>query len=256
MQWVYAAGSSTKRRVLPDVTKEARKTIASGFFSGFSSFFGGGAPQRQPSPIPEGRPAAQSAAADENEEIRKLMQVNATSVVLAVFSADVDVVLDERMKRELLRATKKNAPHKMKYELIYVSKIRKVESQQKLKSHVDWQRRIRCEFKGRPAISSGYWKCLPRFESRYRRVVYIIYLHVESDTTLFRRAGTGRVFIVSYIAMIFNRSSYLTHVSGSKLTVSQLMIDTNTNDWRMTERSWPRNSVLGGIRAYRPSLTS
>ena len=48
------------------------------------------------------------------------MKVTETGVVLAVFSASVDVKLKETLRDELLRATKKNAPTKMRYELIYV----------------------------------------------------------------------------------------------------------------------------------------
>lgn len=70
--------------------------------------------------MPEPRVAEPTTEEEEAKEQQKLLQINETSVVLAVFSADVDVTLDERMKRELLRATKKNAPQKMRYELIYV----------------------------------------------------------------------------------------------------------------------------------------
>ena len=123
MQWVYAAGSSTvaKRRLLSPAARETRKAVASGFFSGLSSFFGGGAtPQRSPSPAPEVPIRSHSLEQEEADETRRLLQVNTTGVVLTVFSADVDVTLDERMRKELLRATKKNAPQRMKYELIYV----------------------------------------------------------------------------------------------------------------------------------------
>lgn len=71
--------------------------------------------------MPDADTVAQVVEEDGAAEQQKLLRINETSVVLAVFSADVDVILDERMKRELLRATKKNAPQKMKYELIYVS---------------------------------------------------------------------------------------------------------------------------------------
>ncbi|KAJ3549086.1 hypothetical protein NM688_g5219 [Phlebia brevispora] len=120
MQWVYASGSSTKRRTLPSVVKETRKAVTSGFFSNWFSSLSGSTPQRPGTPEPS--PLPQLSGEEEAKEQQKLLQVNETGVVLAVFSADVDVVLDDRMKRELLRATKKNAPHKMKYELIYTGK--------------------------------------------------------------------------------------------------------------------------------------
>ena len=120
MQWVYVSGSATKRRMLPKVVQETRKAVTSGFFSSLFSSFAANTPQRPSTPIPD--PKAVEAATEEEEakEQQKLLQINETSVVLAVFAADVDVNLDDRMKRELLRATKKNAPHKMRYELIYV----------------------------------------------------------------------------------------------------------------------------------------
>jgi len=43
-------------------------------------------------------------------------------VVLTVFSASVDVCLDANIREELLHATKKNVPPKMRYELIYTGK--------------------------------------------------------------------------------------------------------------------------------------
>ncbi|KAF7792228.1 hypothetical protein EIP86_003262 [Pleurotus ostreatoroseus] len=122
MQWVYVSGSATKRRMLPKVVQETRKAVTSGFFSSLFSSFAANTPQRPSTPIPD--PKAVEAATEEEEakEQQKLLQINETSVVLAVFAADVDVNLDDRMKRELLRATKKNAPHKMRYELIYTGK--------------------------------------------------------------------------------------------------------------------------------------
>lgn len=67
-------------------------------------------------PVPE----PEAIKAKDAEEQKKLLTVNELNVTLAVFSAEVEVRLDERMKKELLRATKKNPPATMKYELIYV----------------------------------------------------------------------------------------------------------------------------------------
>ena len=127
MQWVYASGSTSKprKRVQTVEQETARKAVTSGFFSSlFSSF---ASPQRPSTPAP---PPVQSAEQreqedrerrrEEDEERHKLLSVNETSVTLAVFSAEVEVRLDERMKKELLRATKKNPPTAMKFELIYV----------------------------------------------------------------------------------------------------------------------------------------
>lgn len=119
MQWVYAAGSSAKpRKRMTTEQQQTRKAVTSGFFSSlFSSF--GATPQRGASPL-HALPEQDNTAENEAEEQRKLLQVNETSVTLSVFSAEVNVQLDERMKKELLRATKKNPPTTMRYELIYV----------------------------------------------------------------------------------------------------------------------------------------
>ncbi|KAI0083802.1 hypothetical protein BDY19DRAFT_975723 [Irpex rosettiformis] len=122
MQWVYASGSSVKprRRVQTAAQQQARKAVSSGFFSSlFSSF---STPQRGASPHPEHIIEEQDEKEQETEERKKLLSVTETSVVLAVFSASVDVRLDSNLREELLRATKKNAPTKMRYELIYTGK--------------------------------------------------------------------------------------------------------------------------------------
>lgn len=117
MQWVYAAGSSVKPRKRPTPAQQSsRKAVSSGFFSSLFSVL---TPQRGPSPNPElvveGNDREQ-----EVEEQGKLLKITETSIVLAVFSAAVDVRLDSNLREELLRATKKNAPSNLKYELIYV----------------------------------------------------------------------------------------------------------------------------------------
>lgn len=121
MQWVYVAGSSMnqRKRVLAVEQQQARKTVTSGFFSSlFSSF--SGTPQRTPSPMHPIPPL--NLEEIESEEQKRLLTVNELNVTLAVFSADVEVRLDDHMKKELLRATKKNPPTHMKYELIYTGK--------------------------------------------------------------------------------------------------------------------------------------
>lgn len=120
MQWVYASGSTVKprKRVQTVAQQQARKAISSGFFSSlFSSF---SSPQRGVSPNPEQPVEEHDEKEQEAEERRKLLKVTETSVVLAVFSASVDVRLDANLREELLRATKKNSPTHMRYELIYV----------------------------------------------------------------------------------------------------------------------------------------
>lgn len=119
MQLVYAAGSSVKPRKRQTVAQQqARKAVSSGFFSSLFSGFGG--IPRGASPNPESIIEEVDEKEHEAEEQRKLLKVTKTGVVLAVFSAQVDVRLDATLREELLRATKKNAPTKMRYELIYV----------------------------------------------------------------------------------------------------------------------------------------
>jgi len=48
------------------------------------------------------------------------LEVGQSSIVLTIFTADVDVKLSKKMLVELNRLTKKNPPHVLKYELIYV----------------------------------------------------------------------------------------------------------------------------------------
>ena len=57
------------------------------------------------------------------EESINLLEAESSSIVLTIFAANVDVRLDEKMTVELLRATKKNPPSRLRYELIYVSLI-------------------------------------------------------------------------------------------------------------------------------------
>ncbi|KIP09762.1 hypothetical protein PHLGIDRAFT_102310 [Phlebiopsis gigantea 11061_1 CR5-6] len=121
MQWVYAAGSSAKPRKRMTVEQQqTRKAVTSGFFSSLLSTFGA-TPQRGATPL-QAPPELDNTTENEDEEQKKLLQVNETSVTLSVFSAEVNVHLDERIKKELLRATKKNPPTTMKYELIYTGK--------------------------------------------------------------------------------------------------------------------------------------
>ena len=57
------------------------------------------------------------------EESINLLEAESSSIVLTIFAANVDVRVDEKMTVELLRATKKNPPSRLRYELIYVSLV-------------------------------------------------------------------------------------------------------------------------------------
>ncbi len=58
-----------------------------------------------------------------SEESINLLEVMSSNIVLTIFAANVDVRLDKKMTEELLRATKKNPPSRLRYELVYVSFI-------------------------------------------------------------------------------------------------------------------------------------
>ena len=73
-----------------------------------------------PTPSPNAVVTKEIEQAREAAEQIKLLEVTETSVLLSVFAVDISVKLDEKMKQELQRATKKNPPSKMRLELIYV----------------------------------------------------------------------------------------------------------------------------------------
>ncbi|TFY51778.1 hypothetical protein EVJ58_g10387 [Rhodofomes roseus] len=108
IRWVYLAGSE---KVVPP--KPAAATAkSSGFFSSlFSSLSGTHTPQRATTPVPP--PVV--------EQIDPTT-VTETSVMLSIFSADVSVKLDTKLRSELHRSTKKNPPANMNLHLIYTGK--------------------------------------------------------------------------------------------------------------------------------------
>ena len=106
MKWVYSAGTEKPK---PPPVVEPIKPKA-GFFSLFG--FGGNTPQRSSTPIPP------QPVIDESEYLK----VDQSSVVLTIFTAEVDVKLNQKISTELHRSTKKNPPRALKYELIYVSR--------------------------------------------------------------------------------------------------------------------------------------
>lgn len=106
MKLVYTSG--TEKPPVPTALKPIQKTT--GFFSSLLQSFAASAPPT-PQPPPVALPADPST---------KLQLVD-TSISLSIFSADVDVRLPKKVGDELLRATKKKPPSKVKYQLIYVS---------------------------------------------------------------------------------------------------------------------------------------
>lgn len=108
MKLVYTSG--TEKPPVPTALKPIQKTT--GFFSSLLQSFAASAP-----PTPQPPPAALPP-----DPSTKLQLVD-TSISLSIFSADVDVRLAKKVGDELLRATKKKPPSKVKYQLIYVSYI-------------------------------------------------------------------------------------------------------------------------------------
>lgn len=108
MQWVFTSGTEKAR---PTPLLKPNKTAGNGgFFSSlFTTIAGAATTQRPAIPMPT-TPAA----------VTDHLTINETSVVLSIFSADVDVRLDKKLAAELHRSTKKNPPSRLKYELIYV----------------------------------------------------------------------------------------------------------------------------------------
>jgi hypothetical protein len=107
---VYEVGSEK-----PSVTSKtdilnSSSPKTSGFFSPLSDRF-------EAFPTPQGTPT--QAPAVHNESI-DLLEANSLNIVLTIFAANVTVHLDGKMKGELQRATKKNPPSQLRYELIYV----------------------------------------------------------------------------------------------------------------------------------------
>ena len=111
MRVVYSAGSD--KPTPPPVNKQTKSASKTAFFSSlFSNFSPAGTPQRSLTPLPK-----------VEVEFQNPLTIYETNVTLSIFSADVNVRLDERLGTELYRATKKNPPSKLKYELIYVCRL-------------------------------------------------------------------------------------------------------------------------------------
>ena len=110
VELVYKAGSekpsvTSKTDILRSSSHEA-----GGFFSPLSDEF-------EASPTPQGTPTQVPVV---HEESIYLLEANSLNIVLTIFAANVAVRLDKKMAGELLRATKKNPPSRLRYELIYV----------------------------------------------------------------------------------------------------------------------------------------
>ncbi|KAJ8522756.1 hypothetical protein ONZ45_g741 [Pleurotus djamor] len=104
MRLVYSSGS--EKPAVPTALKPLQK--APGFFSSlFQSFAAPSTPQPLPTSLPR----------DPTDDYKPVT----TDITLSIFSADVEVRLTKKVGDELLRATKKKPPAKVKYELIYTA---------------------------------------------------------------------------------------------------------------------------------------
>jgi hypothetical protein len=70
------------------------------------------------SPTPQGTPTHAPVV---HREFIHLLEAISSNIVLTIFTANVDVQVDEKMAGELVRATMKNPLSRLCYELIYVS---------------------------------------------------------------------------------------------------------------------------------------
>jgi hypothetical protein len=79
------------------------------------------------SPLPDGFKASSTRQGTSaqvpvvHKESINLLDANSSKIVLSIFSANIDVRVDKKMARELVRATKKKPPNRLRYEFIYVS---------------------------------------------------------------------------------------------------------------------------------------
>ena len=106
MNWVYSTGTEKPKQT--PVTEQVKHK--NGFFSSLFGLTGHSTPQRAASPLPP-QPAINEA---------EYLKVGQSSVVLTIFTAEVDVKLNHKISEEIHRSTKKNPPRALKYELIYV----------------------------------------------------------------------------------------------------------------------------------------
>jgi hypothetical protein len=74
--------------------------------------FGGNLLQRTHSPLPQ--PVIKES---------EYLEIDKSGVVLAIFTAEVDVKLNQKISAELHRSTKKNPPLALKCDLVYVSRF-------------------------------------------------------------------------------------------------------------------------------------
>ena len=107
VRWVYNVGSEKPSAASRTDTLETATHQTNGFFSPQSDGFEALTSEATPSTVPK--------------ESTDLLEAHSSNIALTIFTANIDVRLDEKMTEELLRSTKKNPPSRLRYELIYVS---------------------------------------------------------------------------------------------------------------------------------------
>jgi hypothetical protein len=103
---VFALASE---KPLPKPAAPAAPKPAAGLLSGLWSAFA----TRASTPLPQPEPEPEAPKMDPAARTER-------TVVLTLFAADLDVKVERALAAELVRATKKNPPARVKYELIYV----------------------------------------------------------------------------------------------------------------------------------------
>lgn len=107
MHGVYAVG--TEKRSLLEVLEPHKPK--GGFFSSLvSAFTSQATPQSETAALPP-------------QPTKDPTELHEMNVTLTVFTAEVDIKADKKLSAELLRATKKNPPARLEYDLIYVSAL-------------------------------------------------------------------------------------------------------------------------------------
>jgi Protein of unknown function (DUF3684) len=110
VRW-YTVGPEKPHATSMTEAPKAVKNPAKKFFSSvFAGFGASSTPQKTPSPVPV-----------VPKKSINVLEANSSSVILTIFTANVDAQLDEKMTAELLRSTLKKPPSRLRYELIYVS---------------------------------------------------------------------------------------------------------------------------------------
>ena len=108
---VYKVGSEKPSATSKTDILYSSSHKASGFFSSPSDGI-------EASATPQGIPTR--APVVHKKSIHHL-EVHSSNIDSAIFAANVGVRVDEKMAAEVLRATKKKPPSRLRYELIYVS---------------------------------------------------------------------------------------------------------------------------------------